>query len=87
VQIQNLLSSGTNSSMSLTTPKLFVTFLVDVQDREKELLLKDLKRESVFGSTAGQRIGAVCSRQIFHVLMSQNGNVKVDGIDEDPHED
>lgn len=58
-----------------------------MQDREKELLLQDLQRESIFGSTAGQRIGAVCSKQIFRVLMAQNGNLKVDKIDQVAHEE
>lgn len=57
------------------------------QDREKEMLLEDIKRESIFGSTAGQRIGAVCSKQIYRVLMAQNGNVKVDQIDQETHEE
>lgn len=73
--------------MSLTIPELFVNFLFNVQDQEKELLLQDLQKESVFGSTAGQRIGPVCSRQIFRVLMAQNGNLKVDRIDQEAQED
>lgn len=52
-------------------------------DLEKELLLKDLLRESVIDSSGGQRVGAVCSRQIYRVLMAQNGNLKEDRIDED----
>lgn len=52
-------------------------------DREKELLLQDLHRETVFGSTGSQRkVGPVCSRQIFHVLMARDGNLKVDEIEQ-----
>jgi len=69
--------------MSLTITKFFVTFLFNLQDLEKELLLKDILRESVIDSAGGQRVGAVCSRQIYRVLMAQNGNLKVDRIDED----
>ena len=45
--------------------------------------MQDLHRETVFGSTGSQRkVGPVCSRQIFHVLMARDGYLKVDEIEQ-----
>ncbi|XP_010526622.1 PREDICTED: crossover junction endonuclease EME1B isoform X2 [Tarenaya hassleriana] len=46
---------------------------------EKEFLLKDLKVEGLVGGD--RRLGEVCSKRIFRVLMSQSGTIKTDDVE------
>ncbi|KAL1191986.1 Crossover junction endonuclease EME1B [Cardamine amara subsp. amara] len=46
---------------------------------EKEFLLKDLKVEGLVGGDI--RLGEVCSKRIYRVLMSHNGAIKTDDVE------
>ncbi|PIA41201.1 hypothetical protein AQUCO_02300182v1 [Aquilegia coerulea] len=47
---------------------------------EKELLLEDLLTEGLL-SDADRRLGPVCSRRVYRILMAQNGNNKTDDVE------
>ncbi|KAI3461980.1 hypothetical protein Pfo_018643 [Paulownia fortunei] len=46
---------------------------------EKEFLLKDLTTEGLFGDD--RRLGEVCSKRIYRILMAQCGNIKTDDVE------
>ncbi|KAL0381538.1 UNVERIFIED_CONTAM: Crossover junction endonuclease EME1B [Sesamum angustifolium] len=46
---------------------------------EKEFLLKDLTIESLLGDE--RRLGEVCSKRIYRILMAQCGNIKTDDVE------
>ena len=47
------------------------------QDREKELLLQDLKCEDRVGEES-RRVGLVFSNRVYRTLMAQDGGMEVD---------
>lgn len=46
---------------------------------EKEFLLKDLITEGLFGDD--RRLGEVCSKRIYRILMAQSGSIKTDDVE------
>jgi crossover junction endonuclease EME1 len=46
---------------------------------EKEFLLKDLKVEGLVGGDI--RLGEICSKRIYRVLMSHDGAIKTDDVE------
>ncbi|GER47559.1 crossover junction endonuclease EME1B [Striga asiatica] len=46
---------------------------------EKEFLLKDLTIEGLFGDD--RRLGEVCSKRIYRILMAQSANIKTDDVE------
>ncbi|KAM0822934.1 hypothetical protein ACQ4PT_071203 [Festuca glaucescens] len=46
-------------------------------DREKEVLLKDLKCEDCLGEES-RRVGPVCSKRVYRILMAQDGAMEAD---------
>ncbi|CAM0902001.1 unnamed protein product [Alopecurus aequalis] len=46
-------------------------------DREKELLLQDLKCEDSLGEES-RKVGPVCSRRVYRILMAQDGAMEAD---------
>ncbi|XP_057806925.1 crossover junction endonuclease EME1B-like isoform X2 [Salvia miltiorrhiza] len=46
---------------------------------EKEFLLKDLTTEGLLGDD--RRLGEVCSKRIYRILMAQCGNIKTDDVE------
>ncbi|KAL9252274.1 Crossover junction endonuclease EME1B-like protein [Drosera capensis] len=48
---------------------------------EKEFLLKDLKVEGSCG-TEDRRLGEVCSKRVYRILMAQNGSILTDDIED-----
>lgn len=53
--------------------------MVSKQVHEKEFLLKDLKVEGLVGGDI--RLGEVCSKRIYRVLMSHDGAIKTDDVE------
>ncbi|XP_017973080.1 PREDICTED: crossover junction endonuclease EME1B isoform X2 [Theobroma cacao] len=47
---------------------------------EKEFLLKDLVIEGLLGKD--KRLGEVCSRRVYRILMAQSGSIKTDDIED-----
>lgn len=47
---------------------------------EKECLLKDLVTEGLVGQD--RRLGEVCSKRVYRVLMAQNGSIKTDDVED-----
>lgn len=47
---------------------------------EKEFLLKDLTCEGLLGDD--RRLGEVCSKRIYRILMAQSGSIKTDDVEE-----
>lgn len=47
---------------------------------EKEFLLKDLKIEGLLGEN--RRLGEVCSKRLYRILMAQSGSIKTDEVEE-----
>ncbi|KAF6157840.1 hypothetical protein GIB67_003740 [Kingdonia uniflora] len=48
---------------------------------EKESLLKDLRTEGLLGEE-NRRVGEVCSKRVYRILMAQNGNIKTDEVED-----
>ncbi|KAL5987679.1 hypothetical protein ACLOJK_035429 [Asimina triloba] len=48
---------------------------------EKEFLLKDLMTEGSLGREE-RRVGEVCSKRVYRILMAQNGNMKTDDAED-----
>ncbi|CAN6459696.1 unnamed protein product [Victoria cruziana] len=48
---------------------------------EKEFLLKDLMTENVLGNE-NRRVGEVCSKRVYRILMAQSGSIKTDDIED-----
>ncbi|KAL7131450.1 hypothetical protein ABFS83_12G003900 [Erythranthe nasuta] len=46
---------------------------------EKEFLLKDLSTEALLSDD--RRLGEVCSKRIYRILMAQSGNIKTDDVE------
>ncbi|KAL8478866.1 hypothetical protein ACS0TY_030665 [Phlomoides rotata] len=46
---------------------------------EKEFLLKELTTEGLLGDD--RRVGEVCSKRIYRILMAQSGNIKTDDVE------
>lgn len=49
------------------------------QVHEKEFLLEDLTVEGFFGDD--RRLGNICSKRVYRILMAQCGNIKTDDIE------
>ncbi|KAJ0040802.1 hypothetical protein Pint_27035 [Pistacia integerrima] len=47
---------------------------------EKEFLLKDLTTEGLLGGD--RRLGEVCSKRVYRVLMAQSGTIKTDDVED-----
>ncbi|KGN48409.1 crossover junction endonuclease EME1B [Cucumis sativus] len=47
---------------------------------EKEFLLKDLTIEGLLGDD--RRLGEICSKRVYRILMAQNGNMRTDDVEE-----
>ncbi|KAJ4745676.1 essential meiotic endonuclease 1B [Rhynchospora pubera] len=47
---------------------------------EKEFLLKDLMMEGILGN-GERRLGEVCSKRVYRILMAQSGSIKTDDVD------
>ncbi|RWW81723.1 hypothetical protein BHE74_00009861 [Ensete ventricosum] len=48
---------------------------------EKEFLLKDLMVSGIAG-TDDRRLGEICSKRVYRVLMAQTGGIKTDDVEE-----
>lgn len=48
---------------------------------EKEFLLKDLMVEGLLGREE-RRLGEVCSKRVFRILMAQNGGIRTDDVED-----
>lgn len=48
-------------------------------EHEKEFLLKDLMTEGLLGGD--RRLGEVCSKRVFRILMAQNGSIRTDDVE------
>lgn len=46
---------------------------------EKEFLLKDLTTEGLVGGD--RRLGEICSKRVYRILVAQNGNIKTDDVE------
>lgn len=46
---------------------------------EKEFLLKDLTTEGLLGED--RRLGEICSKRVYRILMAQCGNTKTDDVE------
>lgn len=53
----------------------------NISTHEKEFLLKDLKVEGVLGNE-DRRLGEVCSKRIYRILMAQSGGIKTDEVED-----
>ncbi|BBN09176.1 crossover junction endonuclease EME1 [Marchantia polymorpha subsp. ruderalis] len=51
---------------------------------EKEFLLQDIVKDAVLGSAnaEGRRVGPVCSKRIYRLLMAQNGNLRTEAAED-----
>ncbi|KAI3930751.1 hypothetical protein MKX01_037197 [Papaver californicum] len=49
---------------------------------EKEFLLKDIPTEGLLGTEDGRRVGEVCSKRVYRILMAQNGGIKTDDVED-----
>lgn len=47
---------------------------------EKEFLLKDLKTKGLLGEDI--RLGEVCSKRVYRILMAERGTIKTDEVEE-----
>lgn len=47
---------------------------------EKEFLLKDLTIEGLLGDD--RRLGEICSKRVYRILMAQNGSMRTDDVEE-----
>ncbi|XP_042493540.1 crossover junction endonuclease EME1B-like [Macadamia integrifolia] len=48
---------------------------------EKEFLLKDLPLEGLLGNE-DRRLGEVCSKRVYRILMAQSGSIKTDDVED-----
>ncbi|KAK9134413.1 hypothetical protein Syun_013743 [Stephania yunnanensis] len=48
---------------------------------EKEFLLKDLPTEGLLGQE-DRRVGEICSKRVYRILMAQNGNIRTDDVED-----
>ncbi|GAB4847693.1 Crossover junction endonuclease eme1b [Ancistrocladus abbreviatus] len=48
---------------------------------EKEFLLKDLKTEGLLGNE-DRRLGEICSKRVYRILMAQSGSIKTDDVED-----
>jgi crossover junction endonuclease EME1 len=51
------------------------------QVHEKEILLKDLVMEGILGN-GERRLGEVCSKRVYRILMAQSGHMKTDDVED-----
>ncbi|KAG6556472.1 hypothetical protein Mapa_002417 [Marchantia paleacea] len=51
---------------------------------EKEFLLQDIVKDAALGSAnaEGRRVGPVCSKRIYRLLMAQNGNLRTEAAED-----
>ncbi|OVA01446.1 ERCC4 domain [Macleaya cordata] len=50
---------------------------------EKEFLLKDLTMEGLLGKEdRRRRVGEICSKRVYRILMAQNGGIKTDDVED-----
>ena len=49
-------------------------------EHEKEFLLKDLTVENLVGGE--RRLGEVCSKRVYRILMAQSGSIRTDDIED-----
>lgn len=50
------------------------------QVHDKEFLLKDLTIEGLLSDD--RRLGAVCSKRVYRILMAQSGSMRTDDVEE-----
>lgn len=48
---------------------------------EKEFLLKDLMIEGLLGKE-DRRLGEICSKRVYRILMAQSGGIKTEDVEE-----
>ncbi|KAK1315606.1 Crossover junction endonuclease EME1B [Acorus calamus] len=53
----------------------------NISVHEKEFLLKDLPIEGLLGNE-DRRLGAVCSKRVYRILMAQSGGIKTDDVED-----
>lgn len=56
-----------------------IYLLKNYQVHEKEFLLKDLTTEGLLGDD--RRLGEVCSKRMYRILMAQSGHIKTDDVE------
>ncbi|KAF8404458.1 hypothetical protein HHK36_009343 [Tetracentron sinense] len=75
--MRSLLSVYMDPSKSVSIIKLnFVSFTM----YEKEFLLKDLTTEGLLGNE-DRRLGEVCSKRVYRILMAQSASIKTDDVE------
>lgn len=47
---------------------------------EKEFLLENLTTEGFIGGE--RRVGQICSKRVYRILMAQSGNIKTDNVED-----
>ena len=62
------------------TMNIFSSNYFYVQVHEKEFLLKDLTTEGLLGDD--RRLGEVCSKRVYRILMAQSGCIKTDDVED-----
>lgn len=65
--------------MKLNPFSLLGSIFVKLQVHEKEFLLKDLTTEGLVGGD--RRLGEICSKRVYRILVAQNGNIKTDDVE------
>lgn len=68
---------GTSSDSKID---VYLSPISKLQVHEKEFLLKDLTTEGLLGGD--RRLGEVCSKRVYRVLMAQNGAIKTDDVED-----
>lgn len=53
---------------------------MELQVHEKEFLLKDLTVDGLLGGN--RRLGEVCSKRVYRILIAQSGSIKTDDIED-----
>ncbi|KMT09254.1 hypothetical protein BVRB_6g133530 isoform B [Beta vulgaris subsp. vulgaris] len=62
------------------TLKSLLLVYMDTTKTEKELILKDLPLESLLGNE--RKLGVICSKRVYRVLMAENGSNRTDDVEE-----
>lgn len=57
-----------------------MNLFLSLQVHEKEFLLKDLTTEGFLGNE-DRRLGEMCSKRVYRILMAQNGSVVTDDVE------
>eukprot|EP00268_Persea_americana_P034905 TRINITY_DN3450_c0_g1_i1.p3 TRINITY_DN3450_c0_g1~~TRINITY_DN3450_c0_g1_i1.p3 ORF type:complete len:100 (-),score=23.59 TRINITY_DN3450_c0_g1_i1:161-460(-) len=48
---------------------------------EKEFLLKDLRTDGLLGQEE-RRVGEICSKRVYRILMARSGDIKTDEVED-----